>query len=258
MRNFINNKKEKYSQTVGTKNEIDEITRTALILQRVFGQQVLDPNWTWKRFSFYHSLNLSMFVYVFFGTLDTLKKTIDAELVAEAFYTLIMIVIFPIKVMLTINNRYLFRELYITAKTTLLDAIKENPNAKTILVKVRRIVYGLFVMVLIPFSNIELTTLWNYFKGTRILLSPSTTTLMPMTSPFYELSWFVHTMFLIEMSSTIIIDMWFVLLIYFLCEASDSLVMKLKVDKGESTILYGKRLNEALRTFYHGHVKQVR
>lgn len=259
MREFIKNKIKEYSQTVGWETEIDEITRVPLILQRAFGQQVLDPNWTWKRFCFHHSLNLFMFIYVFFGTLETLRSTNDAELVAEASYTLILIVIFPIKVMLTINNRYLFRELYVTAKTTLLDAIKENPNAKTILVRVRRIVFSLFTMVIIPALNLELVTLWNYLKGTRILLSRSTATLMPMTSPYFEIAWIIHTIFLFEMASTIILDMWFVLSIYILCAASDSLIMNLKVEKSElTTVLYGKRLNEALRQFYISHVKQMR
>lgn len=252
---------EKYSKTVGSKNDIDRITTVALLLQRIFGQQILDPGWTWKKYYVHQLFNLLLFIYVFFGTLECIKTTNDAEVVAEACYTIIMIVVFPIKMLLFINNRFIFRRLYITAKSTFIDLIvtDSSQDIKTILKTSSKIVYVLLSMVLLPCSIYELTTLWYYLHGEKILLSRSTLTLMPMTSPYFEVAWFFHTIFLFEISSTIILDMWFVLLIYFLCLSYNSLCKILLVSsmEGENKQNYANRLNQSLRTFYKFHVKQV-
>ncbi|XP_046963472.1 uncharacterized protein LOC124532560 [Vanessa cardui] len=262
MNGFFETIIEKYSKTAGVRTDVDRITTVALILQRIFGQQVLDPEWTWKKFFVHQLLNLILFVYVFFGTLECLKRTNDAELVAEACYTLIMIGIFPLKMLLFISNRFTFRELYVTAKTTLITVIQSDSVVKVdkVLKTSRKIVYVLFFMVLVPCSIYELTTLWNYVNGKRILLSRSTLTLMPMVTPYYELAWFFHSVFLFEISSTIILDMWFVLLIHFWCSASDSLAEILKVPSradDETKASYAKRLNDSLRSFYKIHIQQV-
>ncbi|XP_068631463.1 uncharacterized protein [Battus philenor] len=80
---------------------------------------------------------------------------------------------------------------------------------------------------------------------------------MSMTTPFYELAWVLHTLFLFEVSSTIILDMWFVLLIYFLCKASDSSIKILKVlprRNHDTNLTYSKRLNIVLKRFHTVHV----
>lgn len=250
------------SKTIGVRTEFDEINAVALTLQWVFGQQVLDPEWTWKKHFIHQLLNLILFVYVFFGTLECLKTTDDSELMAEACYTLIMIAVFPIKMLLFIQNRFIFRKLYLTAKSTFIGIISADSSVSVIKIfkTARKIVYGLFLIVLVPISVYEMTTLWLYLQGKRPLLSRSTSTLMPMTARYYELAWFLHSIFLFEVSSTIILDMWFVLLIYYLCLANDSLAKILIVPSktdNESNVSYAKRLNESLRKFYKIHVKQV-
>lgn len=160
---------------------------------------------------------------------------------------------------LFIRNRGLFRKLYITVKTTLIYIINSDTtvNSDHILKTAHKIVYALFLMVLVPCSIYELTTLWNYVNGRRVLLSRSTVTLMPMTTPYYEIAWFLHSIFLLEISTTIILDMWFVLLIYFLCVANDCMAKVLKVYKAddESNVSYSSRLNKSLRYFYLTHIK---
>lgn len=261
MSNFFGALIEKYSKTVGHRTEVDRITTVALILQRIFGQQVLDPEWVWKKYFMHQFLILILFIYVFFGTLKCLETTTDTDLVAEACYTLIMIAIFPLKMIIFIENRHSFRKLYITVKTTLIEIINLDPIVKTenVLKSVSKIVYILFLMVLVPCTIYELTTLWGYLNGKRVLLSRSTATLMPMTTPYYEIAWFLHTIFLFEISSTIILDMWFVLLIYFLCTACDCMTRILVLDKvdGESKVSYSKRLNNSLYYFYKTHIKLV-
>lgn len=250
----------KFTKTVGERAEIDEITNIALITQEIFGQQVLNPNWTWKRFFLHNLLPIVVAIYVFCGTLETLQNESDTQLVAEASYTLIMTGMFPIKLILFISNRYIFRELYLTVKINLIKDIKENCNSEIVFGKARKVVYLLFAMVTIPVSNYETITLWNYVNGRKVLLSRTTDSLMPMVTPYHEIAWLLHSIYLLVLSTTIILDMWFVLLIYFLCSATESLVMTLKVkgkEEDESLISYQKRLNESLRSFYYGHVIQT-
>ncbi|CAK1545990.1 unnamed protein product [Leptosia nina] len=248
----------KYRQSVGPRNEIDSMCLPAFLFQSFFGQNVLNPNWTWKKYFVHQLLNLFLFIYVLVGTLECLKLTDDTELEAEAYYTIIMIIIFPIKMVLFINNRFIFRDLYASVKDTLMDVIRKNAEAdvKNIIKTGNRIVYLLFCMVILPVSTYELTTLWNYIVGTRILLSRSTMILMPMSTPFYEVAWFLHTIFLFEISSTIILDLWFVLLLFFLCAAFDGLVVMLN---GRQNDLHSEddadHLNKTLRNFYKTHLK---
>nr|QLI62065.1 odorant receptor 22 [Streltzoviella insularis] len=257
--NIIN----KYSKTEGDRTEVDEIMTVALILQRIFGHQVLDPDWTWKKYFLHQFLTLLLFIYVFFGTLEVVSSTSDPELIAEASYTLVLIIICPIKLIVFINNRFIFKKLYVMAKTTLYEAIKADSKAKIeqVLNKGRKVTYTLFGMVVIPVFVYEVTTIWNYFRGRKILLSRSTSTLMPMTTPCYEVAMIFHSVFLTEVSSiTIVMDMWFAFLMFFFCVASDGLVNILEVKskvKYESGLTYAKRLNESLRKFHNAHVQQV-
>ncbi|XP_038223203.1 uncharacterized protein LOC119840587 [Zerene cesonia] len=250
----------KHIKTVGKNNVVDDIFTSALFYQQIFGQQILDPNWTWKKYFVRQMLMLFLFIYVFLGTLQCLKINNDAELLAEACYTIIMIVIFPLKMGLFIKSRLIFRSLYVSTKTTLVDVIRSDSSVdiESILKNGNKIVLTLFFMVITPCCVYELTTLWNYITGQRTLLSRSTMILMPMTTPYFEIAWFLHTIFLFEISSTIILDMWFVVLIYFMCSALKSLANMLKLDEKsyhESKEGYANRLENALRTFYGTHLK---
>ncbi|XP_013138751.1 PREDICTED: uncharacterized protein LOC106103519 [Papilio polytes] len=229
LRKFIR----KYTKTVGKWSEIDEIVISALFIQRIFGQQLLDPKWMWNKF--YKHL-------------------------AEASYTLIIMSHFALKLLLYINNRNIFRLLHLTAKTLILDIIKldSEKKLKNVLKIASRVVKTfLFVIILIPVSIYQFTTLWNYVNGQRTMLSRSTAPLMPMTTPYYEISWILHSFFLLEVSTTLILDMWFVLLTFFLCKANESLIKILNVKKrgDENVASYSTRLSEALRRFHEIHVK---
>lgn len=242
-------------ETVGPRSEVDEITTVALILQRIFGQQVLDPNWTWKKFSLHYIFFLSIFIYVFFGTLDTLRNTTDADFVAEASYTLIMTFVFPLKLFIFIKNRFIFQDLYLMTKKYMIPAIKEGGQLGNISGKAKKIIYLLIAMVVIPILNYETITFMNYVNGRYIPLSKTTSTLMPEKSPYHEIAWILHTIFMCLICTTIIMDMWFVLLIYFLCLASDKLVRSLELgEKSQNDIEYQKELNSCLKNFHSGHI----
>nr|WCC57402.1 odorant receptor 2 [Papilio glaucus] len=254
--NFLN----KYTRTVGKRSKVDEIVTIALLTQRMFGQQILDPQWTWKNYYFHQIIHLCIFVYVFFGTLEVMRTTNDSELIAEASYTLIMIMLFASKMILYIKNRNVFRGLYVTTKTTLMDTIKVDSEEKfeRVLKTGSRAVKALFLIILIPMLIYQSTTLWNYINGQRTLLSRTTASLMPMTTPYYELAWLIHSLFLCEVSTIIIPDMWFVLLAFFLCKADESLIKVLNVrqkQNEETCLSYSTRLSEALRQFHTVHVK---
>nr|WCC57519.1 odorant receptor 2 [Papilio memnon] len=255
LREFIR----KCTKTVGKWSEIDEIVIAALFIQRIFGQQLLDPKWMWKKFYVHQIINLFLFIYVFFGTLQIIR-THDTELVAEASYTLIIMSHFALKLLIYINNRNIFRSLHLTAKTLIVDVIKMDSEKKlknVLKIGSRVVKTFLFVIILIPVSIYQFTTLWNYVNGQRTMLSRSTAPLMPMTSPYYEISWVLHSFFLLEVSTTLILDMWFVLLTFFLCKANESLIKILNVKKrrNESFVSYSIRLSEALRRFHVVHVK---
>lgn len=259
MRGLFKNILENCVTTVGPKSEVDEITRVALILQRIFGQQVLDPNWTWKRFALHYIFFISIFIYVFFGTLEVLQNTTDVELVGEANYTLIMMIMFPTKIIVFIKNRFIFQNLYLMTKKYMIPAIKKSGKLDGICRKAKKIVYLLLAVVIVPTSIYEIIVLINYTNGKYITLSKTTSSLMPERSPYHEIAWILHTVFMCLISTTIITDMWFVLLIYFLCLASDDLVRSLEIkEKIYIDILYKKELNCCLKNFYNGHIVFVR
>ncbi|XP_045534979.1 uncharacterized protein LOC106719831 [Papilio machaon] len=250
----------KYTKTVGKWSEIDEIVKVALFIQRILGQQILDKQWTWKNYYIHQIIHLCIFVYVFFGTIQIIQTTTDIELVAEASYTLIIMTHFALKIILYINNRNTFRSLHVTAKTTIMDTIKMDSEKKfknVLKIGSRAVKMFLFVIMLIPVLIYQFTTLWNYIKGQRTMLSRSTAPLMSMSTPYYEIAWFLHSIFLLEVSTTLILDMWFVLLTFFLCKANESVTKVLKVMKkeNESSIAYSTRLSDALRRFHEIHVK---
>lgn len=258
MRGLLKNILENCVETVGPRSEVDEITTVALILQRIFGQQVLDPNWTWKRFSLHYIFFLSIFIYVFFGTLETFKNTTDTELVAEAIFTLIMTFMFPLKLFIFIKNRFVFQDLYLMTKKHMITAIKKCGNLDSISRKAKKIVYIMIGMVVLPLLNYEIIAIISYVNGKYIPLSRTTSSLMPKISPYHEIAWILHTVFMSLISTLIIFDMWFVILIYLLCFASDNLVTSLQLNVSPTDIVYQKALNSSLKTFYKEHIKFVR
>lgn len=263
MRNYLKKFFDRYSQTVGERTEVDKMMSITFIVQSAFWHNVLDPKWTWKKYWIHHFLNLALVVYVFIGTIDIINSATDFQIIAEAYYTIILIGTCPVKLLIFINNRFAFRKLYIVAKTTFYDYIRNDSEEKLaeVIKTGTKVVNTLFFLVTIPFITYELIALFNYVKGTRILLSRSTSTLMPMTSPYYEITYVLHSIFMSEMSAIMIVmDMCFVFLLFFLCVASESLEKLLEVESrrnDESDLSYGKRLNEALRRFYVAHLDHV-
>lgn len=256
---FFKNILENCVTTVGPKSEVDEITRTALIVQSIFGQQVLDPNWAWKKFSFHYIFFLCIFIYVFFGTVHTFQNTTDAVLVAEANYTLIMTFVFPIKLLIFIKNRFTFQDLYLMTKKYMIPAIKESGKLEGLSRKAKKIVYLLFGSVVVPIMIYEIIALINYVNRIYTPLSRTTSSLMPNKSPYHEIAWILHTIFMCLITTTIIMDLWFVLLIYFLCLASDNLVTNLKLSEmSQIDSVYKKELNSCLKNFYNGHIVFIR
>lgn len=253
---------ERCTETVGQRNEIDDVMTLTLIIQRIFGQQILNPNWTWKRFFFHHTLSACLIIYVSFGTYEILKNTNDVKLIAEACYTFIVIAMYPLKYLIFVSNRKTFRNLYTEVKTTFYMLIKDDSinKVRELLLKAKKIMYVLFSMVVFPVLFYISTTIYFYIEGDRVTLSRTTAVLMPMTSPYYEIGSFFHAVFLIQVSCTVImVDMWFVFLLYFYCKVCDSVLKTLQVEgrrENENGEDYAKRLNNCLRRFYSAHVNQ--
>nr|QZH55097.1 odorant receptor 1 [Achelura yunnanensis] len=253
---------ENLSTTVGEKNEIDEIMSVPIIIQRVFGHQVLDPEWRWRKFYKHKTFEVLLMAYVILGTLEIIKTTNDVKVIVEAGYTLTILFTCAIKLVIFINSRSVFRKVYYLAKSKLLNAIKADcRNTEDILNKCKKIVYAVLSVSVPSAAVYELTTFWNYINGKRSFLSRSTATLMPMTSPYFELAWVLHSIFFLEICVVVlVIDAWFVFFVYMYCAASDTLVNILRVpQKGDnkSGISYAKRLNLNLRKFYRTHIIQI-
>nr|WPO56483.1 odorant receptor [Leucinodes orbonalis] len=206
---------------------------------------------------------MAIIIYVIFGTLDVIRETNDVKLVAEASYTLVIAVMFPLKTILFIENRFVFRKLYVTVKSTLYDAIKADSNEKLLKVvnKGWKIVCSLYIMVSLPLISYVVTACWYYMNGKRVTVSKTTSILMPMKTPYHEIGLLLHSIFMFQAGHTLLmIDMCFVLLMYFFCVACDSTVKILTVEKRqllESRPEYAIRLSKSLREFYKVHVKQV-
>jgi hypothetical protein len=252
----------KYIRTVGVRNEIDRIMRLSLVIQRVFGQHILDPDWTWKRFISHQLATAVLIIYVVLGTVEILTNTSDIKVIAEGCYTLVVTTMFVFKYLLLVNNRYVFRKLYVEIKTMLYDTIRFNSVEKLndLLKKSSRMVFGLFFMVLCPIGIYILRVMWYYFYGERVTLSRTTSTLFPMKTPYHEIGLILHSIYMLEVSHIfIVVDMWFVIYMLFFCAATDCAVKILTVEKTiyESPNEYAIRLNESLRSFYKVHVRQV-
>ncbi|XP_063893341.1 uncharacterized protein LOC110374343, partial [Helicoverpa armigera] len=151
-----------------------------------------------------------------------------------------------------------YQETYLCAKTSLLTIITASSSAesKKLLKKFKVMVRILFFCLFVLITPLLLIAIWNYPFGRRETLSKSIDTLMPMTSPYYEIGLILHTVCCPSaVFLNFVIDLWFAVLLSFFCTASDSLVTKLKVDhdEDETELEYKDRLNNKLKTFYEGH-----
>lgn len=248
-----------YSNTIGRRNEVDNVMALPLFIQTVMGQNVLDPSWCWKTKLWKHIFMAFLVIYVIIGTKDYLKTATDTTSIGEAYYTIVLTFFFGVKYFLFVINRVAFRTLYLSAKTTLLEILKTdsiellNKTLKNI--KVSMLV--ILISAAIPVFIYLLAALWKYVFGTRATLSKTTTTLMPMTTPYFEVGLTLHFMFLFMMAFTyMIIDLWFVTLMIFFCAAYDAIVRGLNIKpkaSDETDLEYGLRLNNNLKMFYINH-----
>ncbi|XP_030020970.1 uncharacterized protein LOC115440695 [Manduca sexta] len=253
---------EKCTRTPAQRTELDKIMRPILFTQHLLGQQVLDSDWSWLKYAHIHIIAACIVVYVTFGTLEVIQTT-NASLRAEGFYTFMIIIGLVLKFFLSITNRDNFREMYLTAKTKFFSFIKEvsEETSAFVLKRAQFIVRMLFGVIVFPVSFYFLTAMFYYVKGTRVTLSKSTSTLMPMTSPYYEIGLVLHAIFMTYASFVVlIVDMWFVYMMFFFCVASDCLSKTLCVprENGDTDETYATKLDAALRRFYVHHVQQVR
>lgn len=253
----------KCTQTVGDTNELDEIMRLNLFIQTIFGLQILHPSWTWKRALVNKIISTALWVYVLIGTWVILRDLSDIKLIAEAFYTYIISVTYQIKFYLFVNKKNKFRKIFVDLKSTLFEILRNDSQEKldNVLDKVKKFVHVMYYLFFFPVLMYVMTALWFYMNGELITLSKTTSILMPMKTPYYEIALIMHGTFMFEASFTIIvIDLWFVILMYFFLNACDSTVKILHVDKkyeDEDSTDYAIRLNDHLRRFHKIHVKQV-
>lgn len=248
-----------YFKTVGERNEFDGAMTLPLFTQEILGQNVLNPSWNFRNRMMKHIFIIALIIYVILGTNEFLKDATDIIVIGEAYYTFQITLFFSLKYACFIYSRETFRKSYVIAKTSLLDMIKADSidKSKDLLAKVRIVVRILFAGVLCPVIMYLVYAFWNYVSGTKVTLSRTTSILMPMTTPYYEIGLILHTIYLFEMAITYcVIDLWFATLMFTFCMASDSVLTGLKVkSKGsnETDLEYMDRLNNTLREFYKSH-----
>nr|ARO70213.1 Odorant Receptor 1 [Dendrolimus punctatus] len=253
----------KYTKTVGKRTQIDEIIKPIFLIQRLLGQQTLDPSWTWRRYIWNQLFTVFLLLYVILGTFEILSQITDIKTIAEAYYTLIICSIFAIKYLLFVGQRGTLQKLYVTAKTDLFDLIKQNSEEKAsdVLDKGKSLIKLLFALITFPCIAYLVIPLCYYAGEERVTLSKTTSILMPMTSPFYEIGLILHMIFMFNMAfSILVIDVWFVFLMFMLCMASDSLsqMLNVKQNNNETDQTYSIRLNDVLRQFHKAHQKQTK
>lgn len=250
----------KRTQTPGISHEIDEIIAPVLFLQNIFGHQILDPNWSWRKNAFKLTCVVVLLTYVVLGTIKIMQTTDDFHLYTEAIFTLIIINQFVFQVLFFVIYRSTTREVYVMAKQSIFSIMEEISSEKSgqLIVLFKNMIKAVYLFLLIPTLQYLLTAFWYYFNGERVTLSPSTSSLMPMTSPTHEIGLFLHLIFLIMVGGcAIVVNLWFVLLTTFFCEACECAVEILKVEDGNDDS-YAERLNEALRKFYSVHVELMK
>lgn len=246
----------KYTKTPGERNAIDEIVSPILFTQRILGTQILEPSWSWKKYSKYIVFYFLSTVYLTLGTLNFLKDNLDFTTIIEVILNLSVFVAFPTKVSIFISQRSSFLTCYVINKTTFLDLIKELAPEKVDRIKklLRLFVKIQFICVIIPIGSFVSIALWHNLNGSRVTLSRTTSTLLPMTTPYFEICFIFQFIFLNSSAfNIIVVDFWFVFLIFIYCEVCDCTVSVLEVQKA-GVAPYDIRLNDALRKFYKIHV----
>nr|QNS36235.1 olfactory receptor 47 [Mythimna separata] len=250
---------QEYFKTIGEWNDFDNVMRLPLFVQEILGQNVLDPTWNLRTRMAKQIFFIILITYVMIGTKEFLKDATDITEIGEAYYTFQITFFFSVKYLLFINTRETFKKSYMMAKTSVLDIIRADSTEKLteMLGKVKIVVRVLFAGVLCPVVMYLVVAFWHYVTGTRVTLSKTTSILMPMTTPYYEIGLVLHTIYLVEMAFTYcVIDLWFAVLMFTFCVASDSVVNKLKVESrgpDETELEYMDRLNNTLRSFYKNH-----
>lgn len=256
---ILSNTVKNNTSTIGERNEVDEIMALPLFIQAILGQQILNPKWSWKRNIFEHIFIVCLIVYVLFGTADVLKKATEITSKGEGYYTLLITLQFLIKYLIFVNNRLAFQNVYLIAKTTIVLMANEisTEASNNMMKKLRMIVKILFVTILIPMAMYISAAILANVQGERVTLSKTTSILMPMTSPYYEIGFFLHAIFLFYMTFSIcVIDMWFLVIVFFFSVACDCLLILMEVEpkkKTETDSAYSTRLNNRLRMFYKFH-----
>ncbi|XP_063823965.1 uncharacterized protein LOC135073735 [Ostrinia nubilalis] len=256
---------EKCTRTVGDRSEIDEVMRAILITQRAVGNQILDPYWSWMK-SLPHQLVLvASTLYVpglVIGTWVFVSGTDDVKLIAEGSLTFIIAALCPSRYYFFLMARKDFQKLYIALKTTVCKLITDDSEEKMeqLLKKTRSLAKFMLFSSNLPLTIYFLAAMWHYVHGEKRTMSKTTSILMPMRSPYYEIGLFAHTFFSFEAAFLILVpDMWFVVIMLFFCSACDSAAKLLIVEerRNESKLQYGTRLNDSLRKFYVAHVKLI-
>ncbi|XP_049694871.2 uncharacterized protein LOC126054246 [Helicoverpa armigera] len=262
MKSFSDDIIKRHTKTVGERNEVDEALTMLIFCQDVLGQNLLGPNWSWKNKIVHLTLFFLVLVHVILGTIEyyNLKNMTEVHFMSQCYYNVAMICLLAVKYVIYISNKENFQKVYLLAKTSLFKITKmySIAESKKLLTKVK--VYGniLIAAVTIPLSVNLLAVGWNYAHNNRETLSKSTSTLMPMSSPYYEIGLLIHvTYYLTCVFTCFAIDLWFIILILFFCKTSDCLVSMLKIEQDrsvETEMEYMDRLNETLKTFYKNHV----
>nr|QJI54823.1 odorant receptor 33 [Plutella xylostella] len=255
---------ERLTPTVGVRTEIDDIMSVPLLAQRLLGHQVLDPRWTLRRFLPYQLVIATLFVYVIYGTKIIISQPeARIDVIAEGLYTVLTALICPFKLACLMYTKETFRQLYIMLKTTLYKIIQKDLKTKEAVLKEnRKVVFALLWIVALPFWSYQVVALKDYVTGNRRWMSDATDTLLPMTTPYYELGWFFHSAFFAAACCIVmVIDLWFVVLMLYFCKASEVVVKILAVDRiqpDETPLAYAERLDRSLRKFYKNHIKLVK
>nr|QRF70986.1 odorant receptor [Semiothisa cinerearia] len=251
----------KHTQTPGERHELDDIFAPVLFLQNIVGTHVLDPNWTWQKNGIKIAAMFSLIIYVVIGTIQFIKETDNFVLCAEAIFTFIITFQFPFLVFPIIFLRSTFCDLYTLVKSSLFQIIEEiSPERGVYLKAMMRHITRLVISSIVTCSlSYFLPVIWLYLNGQRVNLSPSTSILMPMTSPTFEIGLALHLIFFIMLAtSTLTVNMWFVVLVAFLCEACDCAVKILNQKKDKNDASYADSLNETLKRFYSVHIILMR
>lgn len=249
LRNFV--------QTVGEHGPMDDALFIPLFFKKIICIQFLEPNWSLKRYVIFYLYMVFLFIYVFIGTITAMKDNPTPMVLGEGLYILCPLLTVPPKIYLFVKHRNTFCDLYLIAKTDMFSRIQNDSkeNAKKFLRNLKFVGIAFSLIAMANATVFFLLTTYYYLIIGRPYVYPSYT-LVPMVTPFAELAFFFHNTYNVFMSiNVMVLDMWFVVLIYTFCAASDSLekVLLVNKNKSEKLVEYQDKLHQALRLFYNGH-----